>query len=123
MESVIYEKRQEYYDAIEAARDENNSAPFIEYTLSALYASALNQIAVQENSTGANDHVDVVLNSTENLVLAILRKEPSITAKKLAERISKTEKTAKRNIASLKEKGIIEREGSDKVGLWRIIDG
>jgi ATP-dependent DNA helicase RecG len=88
-----------------------------------LYASVLNQIAVQENSTEANDHVNVVLNSKENLVLEILRKEPSITAEKLAERISKTEKTAKRNIASLKEKGIIEREGSDKVGSWKIIDG
>jgi Fic family protein len=64
MESVIYEKRQEYYDAIEAARAENDSAPFIEYTLSALYASVLNQIAVQENSTEAKEHTNATLNET-----------------------------------------------------------
>jgi Fic family protein len=121
MESVIYEKRQEYYDAIEAARDENDSAPFIEYTLSALYSSVLNQIAIQENSAEAKDHVHVILNSTEALVLAIVREKPYITAAKLAELISKSEKTALRSLSSLKKKGVIQRAGSKKSGYWEIL--
>jgi Fic family protein len=120
MESVIYEKRQEYYDAIEVAREENDSAKFIEYTLSALYASVQDQINLQENTT-SSEAVNDALNKTEVVVLELLRKNPSITAEKLAELILKTEKTAKRNLASLKTKGYIEREGSDKTGRWKII--
>ena len=44
MESVVYEKRPEYYHAIEVSRAVDDSGAFIEYTLSALYASVLDQI-------------------------------------------------------------------------------
>ncbi|WP_205737050.1 Fic family protein [Acetobacterium paludosum] len=36
MESVMFEKRPQYYDAIEAARKSNDSGVFIEFTLSAV---------------------------------------------------------------------------------------
>jgi predicted HTH transcriptional regulator len=114
----------EYYDAIERAREENDSAKFIEYTLSALYASVQDQIKLQGNTTSKtvpSDVVNDVLNKTEAAVLEFLEKDPSITAEKLAVLISKSEKTAKRNLASLKTKGYIERDGSDKTGQWKIV--
>lgn len=44
MESVLYQNRQQYYQAIENARQANDSGVFMEFTLSALY----DIIAVQE---------------------------------------------------------------------------
>jgi Fic family protein len=37
MESVLFENRPEYYQAIQAARKADDSGAFIEFTLSALY--------------------------------------------------------------------------------------
>jgi predicted HTH transcriptional regulator len=68
-----------------------------------------------------NDPVNVLLNNTEALVLAIVREKPYITAAKLAELISKSEKTALRSLASLKKKGVIQRAGSKKSGYWEIL--
>jgi predicted HTH transcriptional regulator len=69
----------------------------------------------------SNVPINVSLNATENQVLAIVRERPSITTEKLAELISKAEKTAERNLASLKKKGIITRIGSKKTGYWEIL--
>jgi predicted HTH transcriptional regulator len=60
------------------------------------------------------------INDTEAFVLAIIREKPYITTAKLAELISKTEKTAERNLTSLKQKGRILRIGSKKNGYWEI---
>jgi ATP-dependent DNA helicase RecG len=65
---------------------------------------------------------DGSLNETETFVLAIINENPNITTAELAKLISKTEKTAERNIASLKKKGLIKRAGSKKNGVWEIID-
>ncbi|MDR1816342.1 MAG: winged helix-turn-helix transcriptional regulator [Clostridiales Family XIII bacterium] len=62
-----------------------------------------------------------VASATENQVLAIIREKPSITAEKLAELISKTVRTVKRNTASLRNKGLIRRVGANKDGYWEIV--
>jgi len=43
MESVLYENRPEYYKAIENARKTNDSAAFIEFSLSAIYKTVMEQ--------------------------------------------------------------------------------
>ena len=48
-------------------------------------------------------------------------KNPKVTQISIANQLKISEKTVKRNIAKLKEKGIIERIGADKNGYWRII--
>ncbi|GHU49834.1 hypothetical protein FACS1894127_4000 [Clostridia bacterium] len=65
---------------------------------------------------------DVPINSTEALVLAIVREKPYITAANLADLISRSEKTAKRNLSSLKKKGLIIRIGANKDGYWQLIN-
>lgn len=71
--------------------------------------------------TGTSDvPVNVTLNAIENQVVAIIRERPSITTEKLAKLTSKTVRTAKRNLASLKNKGVVRRIGSDKTGYWEI---
>jgi Fic family protein len=135
MESVIYEKRQEYYDAIEIAREENDSAKFIEYTLSALYESVLHQIDIQENTTlsgGVNDVVNggendgvsggenLRLNSTQEAVFEAIRSNNYITTAQLIVTVGKTKSTIERAIKALKEKGFLKREGPDKGGHWEV---
>lgn len=45
---------------------------------------------------------------------------PNITRKEMSETMECSLSTVKRTIASLEEKQILEREGSDKTGIWII---
>ncbi len=61
---------------------------------------------------------NITLHETEKSILALLKQNPMMTRDELAERISKTVRTVQRTINSLRDKGIIERDGSKKNGYW-----
>lgn len=65
-----------------------------------------------------NDLQNVTLD--EAAVLNLIRNEPLITQKKIALSISKSSRTVKRTIDSLKEKGIVSREGGKRFGYWKV---
>ena len=68
-----------------------------------------------------NVPVNVPVNSTEQTVLDIIKNDPFVTYDDIAAKIGKTRKTASRAIATLKEKNIVSRAGSDKSGHWIIL--
>ncbi len=45
-----------------------------------------------------------------------------LTASQIGERLGMSLSTVRRKIKELKEKGLIERIGSDKTGYWKIIE-
>ena len=69
-----------------------------------------------------NDLQNVTLDVTldESVVLNLLKKEPQITQEKIARTINKSSRTVKRIIDSLKEKGLIKREGGKRFGYWSV---
>ena len=71
------------------------------------------------NDTGKmqNDTVNGTVNDT---VCDLIKQNNKITAAEISERLHISLSTAKRKIKELKEKGIVERIGSDKTGYWRI---
>lgn len=81
------------------------------------------------SNVGINDGINVELNDTviENLtdkeqtVIHLIRRKPSITVSEIAVSMGVSAKTAEQAIKSLKEKGIIQREGAKKNGNWVIL--
>lgn len=75
-----------------------------------------------------NVHKNVQIKDYEKLtkieikILDAIIEDSQITQSNIAERIKTTPKTVQRGIATLKEKGIIERVGSNKKGYWNIIN-
>ena len=61
------------------------------------------------------------LDSDSAAIIQAMRNEPNVTRQRLAQIIGKTTKTVGRKIAELKEKGYIERIGSDKSGSWEVL--
>ncbi len=60
-------------------------------------------------------------NDTVNdTVFYLIKQNPEITSAQVSERLNVSLSTAKRKIKELKEKGMIERIGSDKTGYWKI---
>ncbi len=77
------------------------------------------QINVHKN-VQINDYEK--LSKIEKLVLEIILENPEITQVNIATKLDKAPKTIQRGIASLKEKGIIERIGSNKKGYWKVMN-
>ncbi len=83
-----------------------------------LYDTAV--VNFETKNVPVNVLVNVLVNSTEQAVLDIIKHNPSVTYDDIAIKIGKTRKTVSRAINSLKQKGIISRSGSDKSGHWVI---
>ena len=65
--------------------------------------------------------VNVGVNETEKTILEELLKNPTLTADRLSLIIKKSKRTIERYLKALQDKGYLERSGSDKTGVWKII--
>ncbi len=55
-------------------------------------------------------------------IVNIMKKDKSITALELADKLGVTDKTIKRDIAKLKDEKRVVRVGSLKSGYWEVVD-
>ena len=53
-------------------------------------------------------------------ILDLISEDPAYTSAAIAEKLSLSRKTVSQRLKELKEKGIIERIGSDRKGHWKI---
>ena len=60
------------------------------------------------------------INDTLNDTLKLLKNNPKLKQKEIAEQLKISEITVKRNIKELKERGYIERIGARKNGYWKV---
>ncbi len=67
-------------------------------------------------------NVGVKLSETERRVLECIKENGEFSAEEIAKKIQKDKRTVERAIKSLKELDIIERNGSDKTGSWKVIE-
>jgi Fic family protein len=112
MESVLYQNRPQYYQAIEAARKANDSGAFIEFTLFALFEI----IALQEkHQVQRQEKHQVELSGTQLAVLKTLESK-SMSRKEIFSAIgmSGDSRSFKRNIEPLLTGGLIEMTVPDK---------
>lgn len=69
-----------------------------------------------------NDTVKLQNDTVNDTVFNLITQNNKITATEISELLNTSLSTAKRKIKKLKEKGKIERVGSDKTGYWKIIE-
>lgn len=117
VETIIANRQEEYYMAIQNSTKETNSAIFVEFMLTAL-AEAIAEFKNNQGVVGSP--IGAPLSKTEQDVLAAITKNPYATYQEIADKIHKTPKTIQRTINSLKDRNLISRIGSDKTGHWLI---
>lgn len=117
LESVIKDNQQEYYQALEQADKEGNSTAFIGFMLSAI-SKTLAQNA-QKNAP-INAPINGAEHKTPDAILMLVKDNPQITRKQIAEALNKDLRTIGRSIAKLQEVGKLKRIGSNKSGHWQI---
>ena len=64
------------------------------------------------------DETATELSERQGKIIAIIKSSPTITAKKMSESLSVSQRTIERDIAELKKKGLLQRRGNDHDGLW-----
>ena len=67
-----------------------------------------------------NVQINAELTEAEQVIFNLIQNNEGISKAEMAIRIGKSEKTVQRIISSLVKKQVIEREGSNKTGSWRI---
>ena len=122
VESMIHERQEAYYQALNAADSQGESAGFVAFMLTAIRDTMKNVIAAQQQHVGENvvDHVGE--NVGEMSVISILRRMPKASAGTIAEMTHLSSRQIERILARLKQEGKIVRHGSPRNGYWEIID-
>ena len=67
-----------------------------------------------------NVPLNVPITDNEEEILSMLKENCRLTKAEMAASIGKSERTVQRVLASLTEKGLIIREGSNKSGYWKV---
>ena len=75
-------------------------------------------LTVPDDTLNGTQYDTLNLSDRQIAISKILRSEPSVTGTDIAERIGVGLRTARRELKSLQDKGLISREGSDKTGCW-----
>ncbi len=112
MESVLYQNRPEYYQAIENARQANDSGVFIEFMLSSLYDII---VAQEKHQVRHKEKHQVQLSDTQIEVLKALKKT-TLSRKEIFAAIGMNgdSRSFKRHIEPLLADGFIEMTVPDK---------
>lgn len=69
-----------------------------------------------------NDTVKLQDDTVNDTVFSLIKQDNKITANEMSERLKISLSTVRRKIKELRVNGKIERIGSDKTGLWKIIE-
>jgi Uncharacterized conserved protein len=112
VETWVRSNQQEYYAALNDS-DKGDLTEFIRFMLNMI------KMAVDE-------FVDIIANDQkvseiEGKILKIISKNPEATALFIAEELNVSDRTVKRHLSKLTEKGFVKRTGSDKTGRWEIV--
>lgn len=109
IETVIYDRQEEYYRALNAANTMGESTLFVEFMLEVIrdLLSGLADNAAERSS-----------DSMENKILVLLRQNANYSAKNLSLEIGISERQVQRKLKELKDSGVIERIGSNRSGKW-----
>lgn len=121
VENIVYSNQQAYYDAIALSTKQGESGPFIEFMLEEIYKSVLQHKGEPLDDTVSDTVNDTVKTTpTQEGIIDLVRKNPLSTYDELAAQLGVGRATVARNIAILKDRGVLVRVGEDKNGYWKL---
>lgn len=97
---------------LDLCAEKNLPAPLFEEYFKGL------RVTFRENGEGTNTATN--LTERESLVLDLIRRGEFTTIEEVAKRLSVAHSTMESTIRKLRDKGLIERTGSNKAGRWKI---
>ena len=62
------------------------------------------------------------LSDRQQIIVSIIRSNPTVSAKQMSETLSVTSRTIERDLAVMVKAGVIRHEGKDNAGVWVILE-
>ena len=81
-------------------------------------------IAERDGDVGVNvgDVSEIKLSDRQQIIVLIIRSNPTVSAKQMSETLSVTSRTIERNLTVMQKAGVIRHEGKDNAGVWVILE-
>ena len=67
------------------------------------------------------DVSEIKLSDRQQIIVSIIRSNPTVSAKQMSETLSVTSRTIERDLAVMQKAGFIRHEGKDNAGVWVIL--
>lgn len=67
------------------------------------------------------DVSEIKLTERQQKIVNLIIQQPSVTAKHMSETLSVSSRTVERELSTLKDKGVLMREGKDNDGVWLVV--
>lgn len=67
------------------------------------------------------DVSEIKLTERQKKIVNLIIQQPSVTAKHMSETLSVSSRTVERELSTLKDKGVLMREGKDNDGVWLVV--
>lgn len=112
IETMIHERQEKYYQAINTANTAGESTVFVEFMLELIH-DLLSELA--ENETKQTNK-----NNIEDKLLALLRQNERHSAKTLSQELGISERQVQRILKELKDSGRIKHIGANRNGKWTV---
>ncbi len=116
IESLIKIYQEEYYTAINNCNNNGNSNEFIEFMLK-MIDETLDKLLKDSQDINLSKKFGknlYELNNTERLVLDFITQKELVSTSEIAKYIKRTDRTARRILSKLEEKGLITWEGKNE---------
>ena len=68
------------------------------------------------------DMSEIKLSDRQQIIVSIIRSNPTVSAKQMSETLSVTSRTIERDLAVMQKAGVIRYEGKDNAGVWVILE-
>ena len=81
-------------------------------------------IAERGGDVGVNvgDVSEIKLSDRHQIIVSIIRSNPTVSAKQMSETLSVTSRTIERDLGVMQKAGFIRHEGKDNAGVWVILE-
>ena len=122
---VLKEDKGEYINALISTRENEDIHYFVDFMTEEMVKTVTSDIdaflkSTEESGEKKPENGEKKQKSREK-ILTLLKQDPSFTTRKLAEAIGITPKAIEKQLAKLKAEGLIERDGPDKGGKWKVL--
>lgn len=77
---------------------------------------------IAERGGNVGDMSEIKLSDRQQIIVSIIRSNPTVSAKQMSETLSVTSRTIERDLAVMQKAGVIRHEGKDNAGVWVILE-
>jgi Fic family protein len=113
IEEVIRSRQQGYYESLGQADQLGDLEAFVAYQLEAIHDALAAELG---GVIGAERGLAI-----DQRILGDLASEPTLSARRLAERLQLSQRAVEKHLAALQRAGRLRRQGSPRAGHWQVL--